>query len=164
MGENERGSRQMKSLEEYSWNKVLCDVYELVRKVKDSNYMPDYIITFYRNGMLPALIFAYQFKIKDFLLLKRHRDSSSFLEEAYWEDLTHFVKMPFGSKNILILDDIYDTGKTIEEVRKRIEIFHPKIAVIDCKEDKLNKVDYYINIVRKDVWIHYPWEIKNVCK
>ena len=62
--------------------------------------------------------------------------------------------------NLIVVDDIYDTGKTLKEVKKYLKTFFPK-----------NKAYYFtifgrpnndsINFIfeNKGKWVNFPWEI-----
>ena len=140
----------------YSWKKILEDSHILLSLVAKT-YTPDYIVTFYRNGMFPLLLFSHFFDLEDSLILKPHKQ--------YLTDLVYPSQFFIGKK-VLILDDIYDSGETIEKTRDWLltnlsqRAPELKVAVIDCKEDKTGRVDYYVNKVEKDVWIYYPWETR----
>ena len=59
--------------------------------------------------------------------------------------------------DMLILDDIADSGHTLSELR---EEFHtPKLGALHYKESSSFKPDFYSVKIDKDYgWIVYPWE------
>ena len=64
-------------------------------------------------------------------------------------------------KKVLIVDDIIDSGKTIEKVMTLLKNSHPniefKVASLFYKEDALVKPDFTIN--KADKWIDFFWEV-----
>jgi len=59
--------------------------------------------------------------------------------------------------NLLILDDIADSGKTFSDLKS--ELPNPKYGALVYKESSIFIPDYYGEKVDKDYgWIVYPWE------
>ena len=58
---------------------------------------------------------------------------------------------------ILIIDDLVDSGKTIEVVRKKMPNAH--YATIYSKPMGRSQVDTYITEVSQDTWIFFPWDM-----
>jgi len=77
-----------------------------------------------------------------------------------------FLQFPSDSllldRRILVVDDIWDSGRTIMTVRSRIEAAggHPELAVLHYKPSQSlfsdAAPDYYAALT--DAWIVYPWE------
>lgn len=64
-------------------------------------------------------------------------------------------------RKVLIVDDIIDSGKTIEKVMTLLKNSYPniefKVASLFYKEDALVKPDFTIN--KADKWIDFFWEV-----
>ena len=64
-------------------------------------------------------------------------------------------------RKVLIVDDIIDSGKTIEKVMTLLKNSHPniefKVASLFYKEDALVRPDFTIN--KADKWIDFFWEV-----
>jgi xanthine phosphoribosyltransferase len=58
---------------------------------------------------------------------------------------------------ILIIDDLVDSGKTIEVVREKMPKAH--YATIYSKPMGRPQVDTYITEVSQDTWIFFPWDM-----
>jgi len=59
--------------------------------------------------------------------------------------------------NLLIIDDIADSGKTFSKLKEQFP--NPKYAALQYKEVSTFKPDYYGEKIDKDFgWIVYPWE------
>lgn len=75
--------------------------------------------------------------------------------------LSHKLGIPFMSEDddtegyVLIIDDICDTGETLEYYTKYEYIL---TATIHYKESAIVKPDFYHSLVPEDKWIVYPWE------
>ena len=58
---------------------------------------------------------------------------------------------------ILIVDDLVDSGKTLEVVRKLYPRAH--FATVYAKPSGKPQVDSYITEVSQDTWIFFPWDM-----
>lgn len=61
-----------------------------------------------------------------------------------------------SSQNVLVVDDIVDSGRTIEKYKKY------NVAVLHVKPTAKIKPNYYVE--ETDAWIVYPWEITETGK
>ena len=59
--------------------------------------------------------------------------------------------------DILIIDDLVDTGKTLKIVKE----IYPKahFATVYAKPKGKEMVDTYITEVSQDTWIFFPWDM-----
>ena len=58
---------------------------------------------------------------------------------------------------VLVIDDLVDTGKTLEAVRSIMPNAH--VATIYAKPLGRNQVDTFITEVSQDTWIFFPWDM-----
>ena len=58
---------------------------------------------------------------------------------------------------ILVIDDLVDTGKTLEIVREHYPKAH--FATIYAKPKGEPQVDTFITGVSQDTWIFFPWDM-----
>jgi len=114
------------------------------------------IVAITRGGMAPAMIIARELDIRtvDTISIKSydHQEQS----EAV------VLKAPDDSiigdgEGILIIDDLVDTGKTLEVVKSRYPKAH--IATVYAKPKGRPMVDTFITEVSQDTWIFFPWDM-----
>jgi hypoxanthine phosphoribosyltransferase len=142
----------------YSWEQLERDIKLLANLITKDN-QPDVVICISTGGWIPGR------------LLKNYLNASFFSIGclAYNEDGNFSGKIrltqSFGSeidlqdKNILILDEVCETGGTLKMVTEYIRTFGPSricTAVLHLKENAHYKADYYVHLV-SDKWIIYPW-------
>jgi xanthine phosphoribosyltransferase len=60
-------------------------------------------------------------------------------------------------EGVLIIDDLVDTGKTLEVVRKVLPKAH--VATVYAKPMGRDQVNSFITEVSQDTWIFFPWDL-----
>ena len=109
-----------------------------------------------RGGLVPAAIVARELDIRrvDTISIKSYNhqtQSDPQVIKAPQADL-----MGDGT-GILIVDDLVDSGKTLEVVRKLYPNAH--FATVYAKPSGKPQVDSYITEVSQDTWIFFPWDM-----
>jgi len=114
------------------------------------------IVAITRGGMAPAMIVARELDIRtvDTISVKSydHQDQS----EAVILKSPNADLMGDGA-GILIIDDLVDSGKTLEAVRNLFPKAH--FATVYSKPHGRPQVDTYITEVSQDTWIFFPWDM-----
>lgn len=180
-----------------SWQDIQGGVIELARQLQKDNWRPDYIVGITRGGAIPAVMLSQyldvpmrplQVSLRDGqdcvsdlgmaedafgYVPKESRDHEHF--EVSGLPVSHDPTNPELRKNILIVDDINDTGATIAWIKKDWpsgclpnsyawkNIFHNNVrfAVIHNNLASDQDIDYAaeeINKAEEDCWIVFPWE------
>jgi uncharacterized protein len=177
-------------------------VAKLCRDIVISGWRPDYIVGLTRGGLVPAVMISQYLEVPMHALSVSLRDSDTGPESNLWmaEDALgprtkeRIVDDPTdiggilqaasslleeGStyKNILIVDDINDTGATLNWIMQDWpsgcfpddpaweEVWNQNVkfaVVVDNLASKCQaKMDYVgieVNKAENDVWIDFPWE------
>ena len=114
------------------------------------------VVAITRGGMVPAAIIARELDIRviDTISVKSYNhqsQSEAKVIKAPQDDLMQ------DGEGILIIDDLVDSGKTLELVRK----LYPKaqFATVYAKPHGKPQVDTYITEVSQDTWIFFPWDM-----
>lgn len=114
------------------------------------------IVAITRGGMAPAMIIARELDVRtvDTISIKSydHQDQS----EAKVLKSPDNEMMGDGT-GILIIDDLVDTGKTLEVVRALYPKAH--IATVYAKPKGRPMVETFITEVSQDTWIFFPWDM-----
>lgn len=156
------------------------DIEKLTRKIAfqiaNSNWRPDYIVGITRGGLIPAVYLSHWLDIPMWTLKVALRDNADTETNAWMaEDAYGYNEAP---KNILIVDDINDTGATLDWIinnwqgnpvskdKHWEDVWNNNVrfaVLIDNQSSKFSrKIDYVgkeINKAERDVWIVYPWEL-----
>jgi len=142
-----------------SWNEAYLLAKELSRTIKHSDYRPDLIIAIGRGGYVPARV------VCDFLL---HNLLTS-MKVEHWGIAAHkkdqaVVRFPLAvdvkGLKVLILDDVTDTGDTLQISVNYVESLDPteiRTGVLQHKTVAQFQPDYYAEEITEWKWIIYPW-------
>lgn len=143
----------------YTGNHIKGFILEIVRQMNQANYKPDYIVAVNRGGVNPSVKLSHFLNIPMNVL---HKDESN-----CW-----MAEDALEGKNILILDDINDTGKTFLEIKKDWQsnaygdwdkVWHNNVKYAVCIENTASVVnsDFAGKLINKNdypEWCVFPWE------
>jgi xanthine phosphoribosyltransferase len=115
------------------------------------------VVAITRGGMAPAMIVARELDIRvvDTISVKsydRQTQAAPRLIKAPNPEI-----MADGGAGVLIVDDLVDTGKTLELVRELYPNAH--FATVYAKPKGKPMVETYITEVSQDTWIFFPWDM-----
>ncbi len=114
------------------------------------------VVAITRGGMAPAMIIARELDIRtvDTISIKSYdhqAQSAAVVLKAPDADIIG------DGDGVLIIDDLVDTGKTLEVVKSRYPKAH--IATVYAKPMGRPMVDTFITEVSQDTWIFFPWDM-----
>ncbi|MET1159436.1 MAG: phosphoribosyltransferase [Thermoprotei archaeon] len=145
-------------MEYISWKKLVLALVEIASKIKNDNYKPDIIFGILKGGIIPARILSDLLEVGEigFIGVRFYKKIGT--REARPEltlPPTHSVK----GLNVLVVDDIVDSGRTLQLVLDELNRYGPaslKSATIYVKKWSPIFPDYYYGITNK--WVVFPWE------
>jgi len=133
-------------------------VRELAQAVVDSGFEPDVVLGIARGGLIPAGALAYALDCKNLFTL-----SVEFYTGVDTRLDVPVMLPPFldphdlDDATVLVVDDVADTGRTLELVNRFCEghVAHTRTAVLYEKPHSVIKADYAWRYT--DRWINFPW-------
>ena len=157
-----------------SADEYLRDTWRLAAAVRESGWQPDILIALWRGGAPVGVALHEYFKVIGWKLQHIPLKCASYTgigENPGGVAFTHgdivFGMLRKGDK-VLVVDDIFDTGKTAAAVKQRIDEIgaEMRMACVYWKPEK-NKTnlrpDYFVKDVGLD-WIVFPHEIEGLTK
>lgn len=140
-----------------SWGQIDKACALLANKVLKDDFEPSIIIGLARGGLIPAVIISHILEIKMFPISYSSKVGNGEYK-GYQNDLPQLGQI----KNVLIVDDIADTGNTLKEVVQfyKHHQHEVKSAVLYHKEGSVITPDYVWQTIPEDSdWIIFPFEI-----
>ncbi len=144
----------------YADIQIACQ--RIVTKIQLDDCPVDCVMGLVRGGLIPATIISHMLNVP--MVTAAYSSFKGEGEKRYHENLLPVLPFYFG--NILIIDDICDSGNTLAEVSWHYRNEATITAALYYKErfsvpPRMNfKPDYYAFSIDEDApYIKFPWEI-----
>jgi hypoxanthine phosphoribosyltransferase len=140
------------------WDELHDFAKNTAEKIKESDFHPDVIIGLSRGGLVPARMFCDFLHVKSCFTIKVDHWGITASKDGKAK-LTHKLDMDLTDRNVLIVDDITDTGQSMELSKKHIEELNPasvKTATLIHLKHSKYVPDFYGH-ERDWAWIVFPW-------
>ena len=151
-----------------TWDKIYEFLLNLAEKIREDNFKPAVIVGVSRGGWPPARVMSDLLENPEIANVK----AEFYLGVAQTKGeplITQPVSVSVRDKEVLLMDDVADTGKSLRLVREHLKekgATEVKIATIYYKPWSVVIPDYYEK--ETSSWIIFPWErketIRNIIK
>jgi hypothetical protein len=139
------------------WEEIEKSCLSMYSQMCCRGYKPQAVIALLRGGVIPGRILSDYFNIMlDFFALDVTLYSG--IGETKSEPSIKPFTGDIHGKKILIIDDIWDSGKTMNAVLDYLGTEDITTATLFWKELANNKPTYYSEIAKMSEWIIFPWE------
>ena len=168
----------------YTDQQIKAWTHDIMRAMAADRWRPDYVVGLTRGGLTPANLLSQYLDVPMETLKVSLRDSGTGPETNCWmsEDAFGYeVHDPMasgdGRKQILIVDDINDSGATLNWIRQDWqstclpndprwvdEIWNHNVrfaVLVNNEASEFTDVDYvglHINKLEEPIWCVFPWE------
>ena len=141
-----------------SWDEIQSLVDAISDRLQD-DYDAMLVVT--RGGMIPACLISQRRNWRNILVAA----VQFYTGIGQTRDIPTFLQFPsdplIAGKKLLVVDDIWDSGRTIQAVKQRLHTAGARyeVAVLHYKPSASqvdDQPDYYA--AETNQWIVYPWE------
>lgn len=141
-----------------SWDQFHRDARALAWRLTGINGKWRAIVCITRGGLVPAAIISRELGVRliETVCVASYHDYTEQGDLVVLKEITPDL-LKDGGKDVLIVDDLTDTGKTAAVVRKMMPQAH--FATIYAKPKGRPLVDTFVTEVSQDTWIYFPWDM-----
>jgi hypoxanthine phosphoribosyltransferase len=150
-----------------TWANVESMCHDIIRQIQLANWKPDYVVGLNHGGLVPATLISQYLCRKMETLKVRLGDVS---DSNLW-----MASDAYDGKNILIIDDINDTGSTLSWIKQDWQsgywptswdhVWGKSTRVATLYDNEVSKselaINYSsvtINTFTEDCQVEFPWE------
>lgn len=147
-----------------SWEQIYELLLNLANRIRKANFRPDVIVGISRGGWPPARIMSDLLENPELANVK----AEFYLGVAETKGepvITQPVSVSVMGKNVLVVDDVADTGKSLRLVRSHLRehgAIEVKVATIYYKPWCILTPDWYEK--ETSSWVIFPWERKETVR
>jgi hypoxanthine-guanine phosphoribosyltransferase len=156
-----------------SWSEFQGLVANICRDISNSEWRPDYIVGITRGGLLPAVMISQYFNVPCEALKVSLRDNGG---EHATESNLWMAEDAFNGKKILVVDDINDTGATVNWIiddwcgscvsdKRWEDVWNRNVRFATVFDNlasnakiEMNYIGEEINKAEHNIWIDFPFE------
>lgn len=146
------------------WEEIDRWAEDVASKIRKSGFKPDVVIGLTRGGWVPARILCDNLVCKNLFSIKIEHwgiTAQTDMKAKLVQELNHDI----AGKNVLVVDDITDTGESLILALEHLKKKNPKeirsATLLHITHSKIEP-DYYSVRVPKEEWrwFIFPWNFK----
>lgn len=147
-----------------TWNDITLLTLRLARKIVEAQSVPDILVGILRGGWIVARLLSDYLSVNsvEAVGVKFYKGVGERYEKPV---ITHPLTANINEKKVLIVDDVADSGKTLQITIELLQLYGPKeikTASIYVKPTTIVIPDFYV--AETDAWIIFPWEYAEVLR
>ena len=144
-----------------AFDDFVADVRTVAASVAGGTWQPDFVIGIGRGGLVPAVFISHRLNLPMLSI-----DHSSKVPGFADELLGKVAEKSTDGTRLLFIDDINDTGGTIDYIRQLLaddgcEVGNLRFAVLMNNSRSKVSVDYWAQMIDRNEdkrWFVFPWE------
>jgi len=147
-----------------TWNQIYRMLIHIAEKIRRDHFKPDVIVGVSRGGWPPARVLSDLLENPN-LANVRAEFYVGVAETKGEPVLTQPVSVKVAGKRVLVVDEVADTGKSLQLIREHLKAegaSDVRIATVYLKPWSIVKPDYYAKETSR--WIVFPWEVKETIR
>jgi len=147
-----------------TWNQIYDMLLGQAQKIQGDGYKPDVIIGIARGGLVTARILSDLLETPELAIIQIEY-YVSIAQPRQEPILKQGLSTPLTGKKTLLVDDISDTGKSLQLAKNHLQqqgAKEIKTATLYAKPQTITKPDYYEK--QTSHWIVFPWDAKETVR
>ena len=150
-----------------SFEEIQILSHRICSLIEQTNDDFDCIIGIAKGGNIPATLISYELEVPTFktIQIKSYNDDNERKSTVFSSGTLSLIDELNKYNNVLLVDDLADSGKTLSEFHELYKFLSNKVKVPNIKTACLYyktksefKPDYYASSIEEEVWLNFPWE------
>lgn len=141
-----------------TWEEMTNYANITAEKIKRTGFRPNLIIALSRGGLVPARMLCDMLVIKNCIAIKVDHWGITATKDGKAR-ISYGLNIDVSDKKVLLVDDITDTGQSLELSKSHVEEFHPEelrtATLIHLSNSKY--IPDFFGQERDWAWIVFPW-------
>lgn len=142
-----------------NFSNVLSAATDVATKITHSQFQPDYLIGIATGSLYPLALLSKELGNKNILTITA---SSEKVNNQKQVTVSYYPNVDLTGKNILLIDDITDSGQTLETLSNLIldhyQAKEVKTATLGANMDNSIILPDFFALEEKGKWLKFPWE------
>jgi len=141
-----------------SWDQFHRDCRALAWRLNGAGPF-EAIVSITRGGLVPSAIVARELGVRmiETICIVSYGEFKQLETLDIVKDVAPSISGAPHPERVLVVDDLVDTGKTAQVVRRKLPGAH--IATVYAKPQGRPQVDTFVTEVSQDTWIYFPWDL-----
>lgn len=147
-----------------TWNQIYDMLLDQAQKIRGDGYKPDIIIGIARGGLVAARILSDLLETPELAIIQIEY-YLSIAKPRQEPILKQGLSTPVTGQKTLLVDDVSDTGKSLQLGKKHLQqqgAKEIKTATLYAKPQTITKPDYCEKQTSR--WIVFPWDAKETVR
>lgn len=140
-----------------NWHGIYNILLELARTIKQNQILPEIIVGVSRGGWLPARILSDLLDIPQLTSI-RIEFYSEINQPNREPIITQPVPLPLHNKRVLLVDDITDSGKSLQLAKMELGKTADKIFTLTLYHKPWSCLTPDFYFIETSKWVIFPWE------
>jgi len=144
-----------------SWEEIQLVIKKTAEEIKKSDFHPDVIVAIARGGLVPARVLGDFLLVKDIYSMKADHWGLTATKDGQAK-ISHELNKDLTGKKVLIVDDITDTGQSMDLAKESIAKLNPavlKTSTVYHIETSKYEPDFYGDKIAWS-WVIWPWNYR----
>jgi uncharacterized protein len=147
-----------------TWNQT-CEMLQVqAGKLRQNRWQPDVIVAVSRGGLVPARILADLTETQSIATVQI-KYYTGIAQTGNEPELKQGLGQRLDGKKVLLVDDIADSGKSLQLARQHLEAQgakEVKTATLYMKTSSITVPDFYEKVTSS--WVVFPWDVKETIR